>query len=301
MLVIAPAGTGKSESALAIQQAYGNVLALDTVTQAALEQFQDVLTDFVGVVVVDDMGRLGNDYRRISTITGLAELTYGHGLSDHTAKSTVNISNFQGSVLLNIQPVVLRKTLNSPEWEANIQDKVIRYYHLYRPVELNFETPKIDLHPKNTPLKIPDPQVGWRDIAKLIIRGEIQWGRARARQHILDLLRAAADIAERKEVSVVDIACAEELTRPLALEKILIDKKGFESERHMRTDYYYLLVEFASYGKLTVQDLVRDYKVSESTAQRFIDMYKRMWHIVSKQPSVYAPSRDTEQVLKEYS
>ncbi|GAH76382.1 unnamed protein product, partial [marine sediment metagenome] len=64
LLIISPAGCGKSAVSDAIGQAHPNTVRLDSVTRSGLRDFKDQFTHFQGLVVIDDLGKVDTNYSR---------------------------------------------------------------------------------------------------------------------------------------------------------------------------------------------------------------------------------------------
>lgn len=74
-----------------------------------------------------------SDWSRTSTVTVLATLVHTHYVCKLTQGYKLEITGFNGSAALNIQPVLLQSLIGGSDWIAVVRDKVLRYYHLIRP------------------------------------------------------------------------------------------------------------------------------------------------------------------------
>lgn len=270
MMVVAPAGTGKSTALKMVGDAVGGAIVIDSVTRSSLGFFQGKLTGYDGLVVVDDVGKIDTAYSRIATITTFAELTYSGFVSKHTITTHVEITGFTGSVMMGIQPVILAQVIGGPEWEANIADKVLRYYHLYRPQEPNRAVPPIFLG-ETFPLGEVSlgPRIDglWR---RLAIRMTPQWSDARLAEHLGDLLCACAAIDGRDVVNGSDYRVLDDLLKPASIERYLIQKLSLEEGRIFAGDLLAMLVEMASWPNLTIERICRDYRVTPDVVTRIL-------------------------------
>lgn len=106
-----------------------------SLTLASLHRRKDEFTGFHGHLVVDDLGGEKSLWSRTATITVLANLVYTHYVQKITMSYEINITDFQGSSALNIQPILMQSLVADDDWIAVVRDKVLRYYHLIRPVE----------------------------------------------------------------------------------------------------------------------------------------------------------------------
>lgn len=298
-IIVAPSGTGKSTVGLMLKQIVPDTKILDSLTRAGLSYYQDDFNGFEGLLVMDDLGKIDTDYTRRTTLKTLTELTFSHFVEDHTGFQHLSISDFYGSAIMNCQPAVMSEVLRSAEWEANLQDKTIRYYHLNRPLKPEEKLPIIEHDYPTVNFDTVKFAIDQPGVKELMANNWIQWGRARGIQHITHLLKASAVWAGRDQVTKEDIKVLNQLLRPVWAEQYFVQRDSLGGERKFLADYYYLLCEFASYGKVSVNDIVQDYKVSEKTAYRYLDKYKPMWEIVRKRPTLYGASKETKQILGE--
>jgi len=216
---------------------------------------EDELNDFRGLMYVDDIAKSQTAYARISTMTTLAELIYSHYINSKLSKMDFEIKNFRGAGIVNMQPVLMRELVTSSEWEASIQDKTIRYYHLHRPLKPNPEPPKVVL---TWGISITDVETVKRHekLARVLERiVEPQWGIARLREHTTDLLKASAALDGRKVVSDIDYELLIDILKPLKIEDLVINKSGFEEGRTLNSARLATLTEYMTHGGFTLSDI----------------------------------------------
>jgi hypothetical protein len=138
--------------------------------------------------------------------------------------------------------------------------------------------------------KVEMPRMDIRAANGIMKTARTQWGTARALEHSTDLLKAAAAMDGRTKVNSVDYKLVEYLMHPLAFENIVLQKADFESSRTLDSGRLAVLTEFMSYGKFTVDQLAEDYHISASQAYKLMQGEVDDWRVVSKNPTVYAPS-----------
>jgi len=299
LLVVAPAGCGKSATGDAVGAAHPEAIRLDSVTRSGLRDFKDVFTHFQGLVVVDDLGKVDTNYSRIHTVTSFAELCYSHFISKHTMTVTVEIAEFFGSCIMNVQPPVLGMLVKADEWEVVTQDKTIRYYHLFRPTTPNENKPApfidwgIDLS------LVKKPSREYKLWAKLEAIASIQWSDARCLEHLQDLLRATAALERRETVLNEDYILLHRLMRPMIIEKYIKSKYGFETGRSVSTNLLAVLVEFATWNPVTIDRICRDYKVSSATAYRLLSEIKEWFEPSETKSKRLVPKPELKRILKE--
>lgn len=297
LLIVSPRGCGKSRISSFVGLQCPEHSLQDRLSIAGLSTLKDEFSDFRGVVVVDDIAKTQTPYARITTLTTLAELVYSHYCKSHLVGTVYEIENFNGSAIINIQPILLREAVRSAEWEASIQDKSIRYYHLFRPQKPNPLPPDIELEWGFNLDKVETPKLKGKLANLLIELGDIQWGWARVKEHIEGLLMASAALDRRTEVNTTDYRLLLKVLKPLLLESLIMTKKAFETERELASNELAILTEFVTYGQFTLKHLARDYKLSPSQAYRIMNMYSKDWVIVDKNPTTYAPSDELKEKL----
>jgi len=299
LLVVSPAGCGKSAISDGIAHAHPQSVKLDSVTRSGLSNFKDQFTHFTGLVVIDDLGKVDTNYSRIHTVTSFAELCYSHFIAKYTMTVTVEIFEFHGSAVLNVQPPVLAALVESDEWEVVTADKTVRYYHLYRPVKPNENKlePSIDWGIDFD--LIHKPRHSYRQYDKLAKIASIQWSDARVLQHLDSLLKASAALARRQDVNVDDYNLLARLMKPMTVERHITSKSGFEVGRRLDTNLLAVLVEFASWKDINIERICRDYKVSPSTAYRLLAQIGEWFDKSSPESKKLIPKMALKRVLKE--
>lgn len=299
MVIVAPAGTGKSRATQAIGVAYPDKMVFDSITRSGLAVMQEDMTGFGGLVVIDDMGKIDTVYSRMATLTTFAELCYSHFVSKHTVSSHIEITNFEGSAVLNAQPPILGSVIASAEWEAVLMDKTIRYYHLYRPTKPTSEPPAYNVPQNIKPDDVKLTGVGGRAWGNLWKMAVCQWSDARALEHLQDLLRATAAWDNRDEVGRGDYRLLSELMRPLTIETYLITKYGLETDRIMELNLLALLVELASWKRLTIRRVCQDYKVAPGTVVRVLKELPDYFSIGEHSPEIIQISPKIGEILRQ--
>lgn len=299
LLIVAPAGCGKSAVGDAVGSAHPEAIRLDSVTRSGLRDFKDVFTHFQGLVVVDDLGKVDTNYSRIHTVTSFAELCYSHFISKHTMTVTVDIAEFHGSCIMNVQPPVLAMLIKADEWEVVTQDKTIRYYHLYRPRTPNENKPVLHIDWGIDLDLVKKPSRDYKLWKKIEDIASVQWSDARCIEHVQDLLKATASLDRRQEVRNEDYVLLHKLMRPMLVERFIKSKFGFEIGRSMNTNLLAVLVEFATWNPVTIDRICRDYKVSSATAYRLLSEIKEWFEASETMSRRLVPKPELKKVLKE--
>lgn len=299
LLVVSPRGCGKSRVSSFVGQSHPEPMVMDRISVAGLASLREKFTDFTGVLVVDDIAKTQTRYARITTMTTLAELIYSHYCVSHLAGMHFEITEFCGSGIINVQPILLKELVSSSEWEASMQDKTIRYYHIYRPTNPNPEPPKLKLEWGIDFSQVETPKLTGKLSHALLRLAEVQWGLARLKEHIIDLLKAAAALDKREKVTQADYKLLLDVMQPLRIEGLVLDKKELETDRYFDSNKLAILTEFLTYGQFTLRQVSRDYKLSESQCYRILNNYFKDWRVVAKEPTTYAPSDEFLRRLKD--
>jgi len=298
VLNVSPAGCGKSVATRTVSNMMeGRSITFDSLTLAGMYRIQGDVTNFDGHIIVDDLGTEKGLWGRISTITVLSNLVYGHGVYKITHSYEIKVENFNGSVSLNIQPVLMHSLVQSDEWISVIRDKVLRYYHLYRPITPNQEPPDIDLKWGAPTNEVTMTGRGGKLWYQLVAIGLTQWSFARVEEHLADMLRATAALDGRDKVKSADYHLLIKLLRPIQLERYIVETYGFEQGRVFENNLYCVLVEIASFGEPTLNTICEDYKVSPTTARRLIETVPNWAFVKTNSPSRVAATDKARELL----
>ncbi len=258
------------------------------------------LTSFRSVIVVDDIATTQTDYARKTTITTLAALCYTHRIESIMQGINYAIEDFYGSALIGIQPILLRNLMLLEEWDASIQDKTLRFYYLHRPIKPCLTPPlaKIEKGIDFDNVKDFEPDIYNKDWQKLLALGDSQWSRARAKEHLKDLLKAIASLESRTTIVDNDYILLVQLLKPMAIENMVVVKEQLEGERYLDNNLLALLAEYFTYGgEFALAQVAQDYKLSLSQAYKIMASQNGYWQQVSKSPTVYKPSKKLVELL----
>lgn len=299
VLTVAPAGTGKSAVGQILATLIPSVRFLDSVTRNGLQSMSSEMNGSTALWVIDDLGKIDTHYSRVATITTFSELVYSHFVEKHAQGVSLAISDFHGSAIINCQPGPFRRMVQTSEWEATIQDKTLRFYHLYRPLEPRRELPILPIES----LKLADASKGldttspsWVTAMRV---GLVQWSRARAQEHMTDYLTAIASIDSRTTVTDDDYQVLFHLLRPAITERFLMTKTDLEGGRDFYSNLLCLLVEFATYGEFPIETIVDNYKVPPQTALNLMRSLPRYVKIEQNSSPVFRPTDETLRILRQ--
>lgn len=266
ILNIAAAGTGKSTvTDLVAYLLKDRALKYTSLTMSGLVKLRDELTGFQGHVIIDDLGAEKSEWSRTSTVSTLAHLVMQHHVRKITQTTTVEISDFQGSAALNIQPVLMNSMVQSEDWVAVVRDKVYRHYHLIRPIHPIRGMPCVDFDWGAGIQNVDEPKQKSKEFSQLVQYGLVQWSYGRCLTHIPEMLRATAALDGRTRIHKEDFIILGNLMRPMQLERFILESFGFETGRSFNNNVYCLLIEMASWGQPTIDVISEDYKVHPKT------------------------------------
>lgn len=298
ILNVAPAGCGKSvasdTSAILLQERARKYTSL---TLAGLVRVAKQFSNYDGHVVIDDLGAEKSMWSRISTVTVLANLVYSHYVHKITHSYDFKITDFNGSVSMNIQPVILNSLVQSDEWVSVVRDKVIRYYHLHRPSKPKPQPPKVNIEWGPQLNQISLSAYHGKLWYQLVAIGLTQWSYARVQEHLPDLLRATASLDGRTKVERKDYTILIKLLQPLQLERYIVNTYGFEAGRVFENNLYCILVELTSFHNPTINTICEDYKVSPSTAERLTQTVPQWCWIKANSPKKLMPTEQATKIL----
>lgn len=300
-MIVSPSGCGKSRAIKFIGREIPDACNTDSFSTASLVDRVDTFTNFRSVIAVEDIAHTTSADKRTSTINTLSKLVYTHRLQEQMYKFDFSIEDFYGSALVGIQPRLLRDIMIEPIWDAQIQDKVLRYYHLYRPKKPNNEYPKVKLRFGIGIENVDDfdTDIHYEKWQKLQTIANSQWSRARIREHLTDLLKAVASLDYRNEVIENDYDLLIQLLKPMSVESIAVTREDLESEKMLDNTLLLLLTEYYSYnGVFSLLDLSSDYKgVTIQQARRIMDRNNGYWYQIGKSPTIFTASDELKDLL----
>jgi len=299
LLIIAPSGCGKSVITDTVRDAHPLSFPLLSITKARLGSFKEEFSNFFGVVLMDDIAGAGSTYERKETLLAFAMLCYSHSISKHTWTTEFEISNFHGAAVLNVQPALLAEVYTYPEWESFIQEKTLRYYHLYRPTKPEASRPDVVVNWGIDLDLVHKPRHDYKLYSALEQICSIQWSDSRTLEHLDNLLKAVAALDGRQDVNNSDFQLLYKLVKPMVVERYIMHKTGFETGRWMDNNLCAILVEYASWKNVNIDRIARDYKVSPTTVYRLLLEVKE-WFMESQVKSkMLIPKPELKRVLKE--
>lgn len=298
MITIAPPGCGKSTVGDWMADKHWEGYKKQSMTRSSLKAYEDLFNGFTGCVVFDDVGAIDTEWSRVQTLVTMAEIVYGHFVSKDSHQLHIEISDFHGSAILNVQPNVLREVVKDGSWHANLADKSLRYYHLRRATKPNKNKLDIDIDWGLPLSEIPD-YAGDSPIWTAVMNvGLEQWTRPRALEHCTRLLKAVTALGRSPESDETDLTLLLELMRPMTVEMEMIEKEGFGSKAIVNDNLLYMLVEFATYDDLTYEMIATDYHMKSTQVQRILGNMIDWFEKIGTNPVKLRRSERLEVLLK---
>lgn len=298
LLTVAAPGTGKSTVTNWLEAHHPNAFVEDSYTRSSLKAMEEKFTGFDGLLLIDDIGKIDSEWSRVQTMVTLAELVYGHFIGKHTKDIHINIDDFNGAAVMNIQPNMLKEVIEHSTWQSNLADKSLRYYHLHRAIEPALEKLDVEIDwgvDLNEVLRY-DGEPVWFDAVMEI--GLQQWTRARAMEHCHDLLRAVAALGNHYSPDSLDCQVLLELIRPMTIEMEVSEQQGFGGKIALNVGLLYLLSEFASYDNVTYQIIAQDMKIKIRRVAQILEDMSDWFEVVGRNPVILQPTRDLQALLQ---
>jgi hypothetical protein len=301
LLVIGCSGTGKSVVSKAL---YNNIsrskLELDAITVSGLKRIAKVLNYNKMSVIVDDLSKGQTEYSQFATVSVFSSLCYTGQITKFTGQLELQIMGFKGSTIINLQPLLMRKIARLPEFETDIRDKVIRYYHLKFPVEENITKPNL-----------PSLSLSYVDEPNLPNTGEKtnyysmafdnfrhEFSKARAREHLTAYLNASARLNGRAEITKADYYLIYQLSRNFRMEPELFQKSSLEGSRYLDENLLPLLSAVATWKKPKPKELMYRFGIK---ARQFYNIIADLsdYIIKHKDMDCLIPTEETIRILRE--
>jgi len=299
LLKVAPAGTGKSVASDTVKYIMQErAHKYTSMTLAGLKRLEAEFNNFSGHIIIDDLAAEKSMWSRISTINVLSNLVYSHYIHKISQTTEIKITDFFGSASMNVQPVLMNNLVQGDDWVAIMRDKMIRYYHLYRPSAPRRYSPSVQLDwgpPINDVVLTAYKGRLWY---QLVAIGLTQWSYARVEEHLPDLLKATAALDGRVKVTPSDYRLLIKLLKPIQIERYLIKSFGLEQGRLFENNLYCILVELASFGEPTVDQICEDYKVSPATVDKVVAGLPHYCFVKSGTHRRIAPTEVTTEMME---
>ena len=284
-IVVGVPSTGKTTVNNALAKIFPNALYEEGLTLSSFRHKTQQLNGFNGLLIIDDISKIDTPYSRRGTLTALCGLAYDGHTSKGVERYYFRIENFNGSVIVGLQPQMMKELVVDPRWETVVRDKSIRYYHLFFPTKPNYN--EIDV--KEISEIIPSPKVVKESVdlnelkdresfKKLFVNFEIQSSPARSIQKVQRML-SAMEYIEGKKVDDEMINTLERITKPMLLEPVLLIKGDFEEHKVFHNNLFYLFTAMMSLNDTNLKNFYKIWGVTEQYLRRIIEYYGEYFYV----------------------
>ncbi|PMP89297.1 MAG: hypothetical protein C0172_00385, partial [Caldisphaera sp.] len=269
-LIIGNTGSGKSEALNFLKNNFKDVLTINTVSMASLKQISYELNNYNGIIFVDDVGAINTQYMRITTVSTLVYLAYQHYLRRLDTNSNFEIKDFNGSLIINIQPAVFDEIVSDASFEANVMDKTYRYYNMRIADNKPFQHPKLkglenikDNFDK-TQVKIDKQKVEALADAFLNFNSP-----ARRYKMVYNFVKLTAILNNHKSATGEDYNFVSKLLLNNIIESELLQRQGVSNKFKFNTFLFNIMLMTKYYGNIFhVSKLAKYLNLSQKTIYR---------------------------------
>jgi hypothetical protein len=303
MMIIGSSGQGKSKVR---EWMAANVIRplqnLDSITIPGLRYLQDKLNGGNYTILCDDLSKGGSQYAQVATVTALGELCYSGFIQKYISNMQLDINGFKGAILMNCQPLILRRILQSAEFETDIRDKVIRYYHLYRTRKISNSIPvsEIRYHYNYKDIAFPDTLKKSAFYKHGLTQFHFEFTEGRSMEHFEALCKASAAVNEREEVDITDMWLVLKLTRNFYLETEIFSKKDLEGSRELDVNLLPILSIFNTFGRYPLLKLMADFQVKKSRIMEIVKNNEQWCAVIKNSEERYlVPTAQAKELLEE--
>jgi hypothetical protein len=297
-LIVGCAGTGKSRASdLVFEKCDRSKLKIDSVTVSGLRKIQNALSWNFMSIIVDDLSKGQTEYSQIATVSVFSALCYTGQIIKLTGQLELNIQGFKGCALINLQPLLLRKIARLPEFETDIRDKAIRFYHLYFPINENIDKPRTSVSYRY--LKELNLDIKESDYEDDVFENfRYMFSKARAREHMNAYLNASAILNRRSLVTDADFELIYELSKIFRLEQYILVKRGLEGIRELDENILPLLSAIATFKTPSVKELSFRFGIKKTRLYEIIQGLTD-YCILVKNSGKIIPTDYTREILRE--
>jgi energy-coupling factor transporter ATP-binding protein EcfA2 len=302
LLVVGSSGTGKSATLRWLSTIVSrDKLWKDAITISGLKYLEKILSGQTKTILIDDISKAGTSYSQVMTVTCIGELVYSGFISKTTSQMNIDISGFRGSAIINCQPLIYKRIVKADEFETDIRDKVIRYFHIRRPIQITIRPPENHITYTYNYYDITLPEFIlnsplYEDTLEVF---RLEFTKARAKEHLNVLLQASALLNNRPSVVKEDVCLVNWLSRTFLIESYITNKTDLEGARDLDVNILPILSVIATYGKYRLTDLSVDFQVKLRRAYEIVKMNEGLVTTIFMNGETYVvPTNACRDILK---
>jgi len=208
---------------------------------------------------------------RITTASTLTYLAYQHYLHRLDSTTNIEINNFNGAVIMNMQPAIYNRIIHEPSFEANIKDKSYRYFVLDLPKQnVELKHPKIKelqhIYYKFNDIKV---NIDENKVNALADNMLYNMSAIRRKQLITKYVKLTAILNNHTTAMSEDYQFIAKLLLNNVIENELTERIGIKSAFTFNVFGYNLLLMAKKYGNMfKVDKMVKDTGISKRTIYR---------------------------------
>lgn len=304
--IIGPSGTGKTMTQKWLRSNIKRqLIEWGAVGISTFKTYNERLQAEPTSILIEDLSVAKNLDIMIKTAFFLTHMTYEKRLVREVQPFPIAVHHFSGSCQIDFQPFILAAMTLETEWETDIKDKSLRWYHLRMPLEAHLQPPT------NPPKHIltlryldsnkttfSDGLKRLKDYHAMLHNFRHEFTEGRAEEHADDLLRALALVNGRKEVRKSDVALLEHLSRNFRVEMEIFEKRHLEGRRHLNPDILPILGMMATYRSYPVDKVMLHFQVKRTQIYNILNGVSDYVRTTGKTSSII-PTDYTKNLLRE--
>jgi len=204
----------------------------------------------------------------------LTYLAYQHYIRLLDKTINVEIKNFNGSVIINIQPAIFNEIANNTSFEANIMDKSYRIYNMRIPSNKPFQHPKIKelqhIKDKFDKLKVDIDKHKVEALANSFMTFNSPM---RKYKIVYNFVKLTAILNEHKTAMSSDYNFVSKMLLNNIIESELLQRKGITNTFKFNVFLFNIMLLVKEYGNVFHYDKLKKYlNVSKQTIYNYAKM-----------------------------
>lgn len=306
LFTIGTSGGGKTVSQKWLKSCIRRqLIEFQAVGISSFKAYNDRMQAEPSTILIEDLSVAKTIDIMIKTAFFLTHMAFEHRLVRPIQPYPIEIYKFDGSVQIDMQPYIFTHMTMETEFETDIKDKAIRWYHLRMPLEAHIQPsstpPSFKMSWKYTQdvnVKTPDGLTKLANYRAMLHNFLHAYTEGRAREHALDLLKALAILNNRKEIHKTDVLVLEHLSRNFRVELEIFQKAHLEGVRVVNPDILPILSILSTYKAYEVSKLMLHFQVKRTQIYNILNGISDYVLTTGKNSSIIA-TEYTKNLLKE--